>query len=118
MREQRFYVYLMASRTRVLYCGMTNNLKRRVQQHKEGSQAGFSKAYRCTRFVWFQSFQYVDQAILREKQIKRWRREKKLAIIYEKNSAWHDLSELWLGKENCRSLRAIRFADSGRDDNA
>ena len=117
MRKYRFYVYLMASRTRVLYCGITNNLGRRVQQHKEGTHPGFSKTYRCTRLVWFQNFKYVDSAILREKQIKRWRREKKLALIQEQNPSWQDLSELWLGEENCRSLRSIRFADSGRDDN-
>jgi putative endonuclease len=100
MPERRFYVYLMASRTRVLYCGMTSSLQRRVQQHKDGTFEGFSKTYRCTRLVWFQAFQYFDQAILREKQIKRWRREKKLAIIQQKNAAWHDLSELWLNPKS------------------
>jgi putative endonuclease len=53
--------------------------------------------YRCNRLVWFEPFQYVDNAIAREKQIKNWRREKKLALIQEMNSSWADLSDEWLG---------------------
>ena len=106
MRKHRFYVYLMASRTRVLYCGITNSLQRRVRQHKDGTHPGFSKTYRCTRLVWFQAFQYVDNAILREKQIKRWRRDKKLTLIQEQNPSWQDLSEDWLNPKSNETLRS------------
>jgi putative endonuclease len=85
-RDHHYYVYLMASRTRVLYCGMTNDLDRRVYEHKSGEFPGFSQMYRCHRLVWFERFQYVGNAIDREKQIKNWRREKKLALIQAMNS--------------------------------
>jgi len=94
-REHHYYVYLMSSRTRVLYCGITNDLARRVAEHKDGEFLGFSSDYKCHRLVWFEQFQYVGNAIDREKQIKRWRREKKLALIQEMNSSWADLSEEW-----------------------
>lgn len=96
MKEHRYYVYLMASRTRVLYCGMTNDLGRRVYEHKAGEFSGFSHDYRCSRLVWYEQFQYVDNAIAREKQIKGWRREKKLTLIQNMNSSWADLSDAWL----------------------
>ena len=95
MKEHRYYVYLMSSRTRVLYCGMTSDIRTRVAQHKHGVFSGFSSDYKCHRLVWFESYQDVGQAIGREKQIKRWRREKKLALIEELNSSWADLSESW-----------------------
>jgi putative endonuclease len=79
--EHTYYVYLVASRSRVLYCGVTNNLRRRLEQHREGSIDGFTADYKCTRLVWFEPFQDVNNAIAREKQIKRWRREKKIALI-------------------------------------
>ena len=94
-REQRYYVYLVSSRTRVLYCGMTNDLARRVAEHKDGEFPGFSVDYKCHRLVWFEHFKYVGNAIDREKQIKRWRREKKLVLIQEMNPSWVDLSEEW-----------------------
>ena len=93
--EHHYYVYLTASRIRVLYCGMTNDLQRRVTEHKSGKFPGFSQKYRCHRLVWFERFQYVENAIDRGKQIKNWRREKKLARIQEMNSSWADLSEEW-----------------------
>jgi putative endonuclease len=68
--EHHYYVYLMASRTRVLYCGITNDLQRRVTEHKSGEFPRLSQKYRCHRLVWFERFQYVGNAIDREKQIK------------------------------------------------
>lgn len=93
--EHHYFVYLMSSRTRVLYCGMTNSLVKRVAQHKAEEFSGFSADYKCHRLVWYERFQYVDNAIDREKQIKRWRREKKIALIQQMNPAWVDLSEEW-----------------------
>jgi putative endonuclease len=94
-QEHGYYVYMVASRIHVLYCGITNNLLRRVEEHRLGQIDGFSAAYRCSRLVWFERFQYVDNAIAREKQIKRWRREKKVALIEKSNLKWDDLSEEW-----------------------
>jgi len=95
MKEHRYYVYPMSSRTRVLYCGMTSDIRVRVTQHKSGGFAGFSSDYKCHRLVWFESYQEVNRAIDREKQIKRWRREKKLTLIDNLNPSWADLSEGW-----------------------
>jgi putative endonuclease len=93
--EHTYYVYLIASRSRVLYCGVTNNLRRRLEQHREGSIDGFTADYNCMRLVWFERFQDVNSAIAREKQIKRWRREKKIALIQQANPTWVDLYESW-----------------------
>jgi putative endonuclease len=95
MKEHHYYVYLVSSRTRVLYCGMTNDLLRRLTEHKVGELLGFTSDYRCERLVWFERFQYVLNAIAREKQIKIWTRAKKIALIEEANPSWSDLSEEW-----------------------
>jgi putative endonuclease len=93
--EHTYYVYLAASRSHVLYCGVTNNLRRRLEQHREGCINGFTADYKCTRLVWFECFKDVNNAIAREKQIKRWRREKKIALIQQANPTWADLYESW-----------------------
>jgi putative endonuclease len=113
-REQTYYVYIVASRSRVLYCGITNNILRRTEQHREGSIDGFTADYKCTRLVWFERYQYVRNAINREKQIKRWRREKKIALIKQANPHWVDLSEAWRSTTAGPST-SLR---SGRDDNS
>ena len=77
----------------MLYTGVTNNLERRVMEHKHEICDGFTKKYKVTRLVYFESFGDVRDAISREKQIKRWRREKKLALIRERNAGFRDLSE-------------------------
>jgi putative endonuclease len=95
MKDHHYYVYIVASRTRVLYCGMTNSIQRRIEEHRSGSIPGFSQRYNCQRLVWFEHFNYVTNAIDREKEIKGWSRDKKLALIQEKNPSWSDLSEDW-----------------------
>src|ERR1700749_4768031 len=94
-REHNYYVYMVASRSHVLYCGVTNKIWHRIEEHREGVVPGFTKAYRCNRFVWCERYQYVLHAIEREKQTKRWRREKKIWLIEETNPTWADLSENW-----------------------
>jgi len=96
--ERRFFVYIMASRSRTLYTGVTNNLIRRSAQHKRGDKPGFTSRYRVHRLVYVESFSDVRAAISREKQIKSWRREKKLALIEQANPAWQDLSDAWFRK--------------------
>ena len=90
MRE--FYVYIMASKSAVLYIGVTNNLKRRVAQHIEGEGSDFVRRYRVTRLVYVESTTDVIAAIAREKQLKRWRRAKKVALIDRANPEWRDLA--------------------------
>jgi putative endonuclease len=94
-REHTYYVYLMASKSRTLYCGITSSIRRRSAEHRSGKFEGFSAQYKCERLVWFETFQYVDKAIAREKQIKDWRREKKVSLIEEDNPTWEDLSAGW-----------------------
>jgi len=88
----QYYVYIMASRSGVLYTGVTNDLNRRVGEHKEGQIPGFTKKYKVTRLVYYESMQDVNAAIAREKQIKRWRREKKVKLIETNNRNWNDLA--------------------------
>jgi putative endonuclease len=81
----------------VLYVGFTSDIKIRVKQHREGRFGGFTSAYRCDRLVWFERFTSASAAIAREKQIKRWRREKKVFLIERENPTWEDLSLVWDG---------------------
>ena len=94
-RDHHYYVYIVASRTRVLYCGMTNSIERRPEEHRTGTHAGFAADYQCQRLVWFEHFQYVLNAIEREKQIKSWTRAKKISLIEKTNPSWADLNEAW-----------------------
>jgi putative endonuclease len=94
----RYFVYILASRSRTIYTGITSSLKKRVREHREGRVPGFTSKYRIHRLVYFESFQDVRAAIGREKEIKGWRREKKLALIETKNPNWDDLAEEWFPK--------------------
>ncbi|HEU4996446.1 MAG TPA: GIY-YIG nuclease family protein [Gemmatimonadaceae bacterium] len=86
-----YYVYILASRSRTLYVGVTNNIERRLAEHREGG-VGFTGRYRIARLVHLEATNDVRAAIRREKEIKGWRRAKKIALITEKNPAWDDLS--------------------------
>lgn len=93
--ERHYYMYMMASLSRRLYVGVTNNLRRRTREHKEARIPGFTATYRIHRLVYFESFQYVRSAIAREKQVKAWRRSRKVSLIEARNPTWADLSESW-----------------------
>jgi putative endonuclease len=86
-----YYVYILASKSGVLYVGVTNDLERRVAEHKAKRVPGFTAQYNCDRLVWFEEFANVHEAIETEKRIKGWRREKKIALIVERNPAMIDL---------------------------
>ncbi|QDU54198.1 GIY-YIG nuclease family protein [Aeoliella mucimassa] len=90
----QYYTYIMASHSGVLYTGMTNDLERRVQEHKSGVVPGFSQKYKTTRLVWFETFTDVNEAIEAEKKIKGWVRRKKIALIEAMNPTWRDLAEV------------------------
>jgi putative endonuclease len=93
--DHQYCVYIVASRSGTLYIGITNNLFCRVRQHKLGEHVGFSSIYGCDRLVYFESFNDVHAAIGREKQLKGWRREKKIWLIERRNPRWADLAEHW-----------------------
>jgi putative endonuclease len=95
MERHTYSVYMVASKSRVLYIGMTNNLERRIFEHKNGVIEGFSREYRCHRLVYYESFDDVTKAINREKQLKRWNRTKKVFLIERENPTWEDLAAEW-----------------------
>ncbi len=96
-RERRYYVYSMASESRVIYVGVTGFLMARVLRHKAGEGGAFTRKYRVHRLVYFQSFRNIGDAIARETEIKGWRREKKVALTHTDNPTWEDLAEGWGG---------------------
>ncbi|MGA8149756.1 MAG: GIY-YIG nuclease family protein [Terriglobales bacterium] len=104
-------MYIMASRSLNLYTGITDSVFRRALEHKSGKIEGFTKRYNVNRLVYYEEFQYVNNAIAREKQVKAWTRAKRIALIKSLNPTWQDLAEGW-GKET--KLQIPRFA---RDDN-
>jgi len=93
-----YWVYIMSSRSRTVYTGVTNDLERRVYEHKHGLVPGVTSKYRITRLVYFEQTSSIRSAIEREKQIKGWRRSKKVALIESANPTWEDLSEGWFEK--------------------
>ena len=88
----QYYVYIMTNKSRTLYTGVTNDLERRVYEHKQKLVPGFTAKYNITRLVYFEVTQDVQAAITREKQIKGWLRSKKIALIESVNPEWKDLS--------------------------
>jgi putative endonuclease len=106
-REYRFYVYVIQSSSRrALYIGMTSNLYRRVFQHKTQEFEGFTDSYDTVRLVYWESFDDVHKTIAREKQLKNWRREKKLWLIAGMNPEFRDLAAGWYGKETSKARQA------------
>ena len=111
-REYIFYVYFMQSPSRrALYIGMTNNLHRRVWQHKTHAFEGFTDDYNAARLVYWESFDDVHKAIAREKQLKNWRREKKLRLIEHFNPGWKDLAAEWYGAQGPSTPAFIHSAN-------
>ena len=98
MGERLYYVYILASRSRALYTGVTNHLVRRVQEHREGAVPAFTHEYRIHRLVYFEIFRDVRLAIAREKEIKGWSRWKKVKLIEVRNPTWEDLAERYFAK--------------------
>ena len=82
---QRFYVYIMSNRSHMLYVGVTNDLERRVREHKSKTAYGFTAKYNITRLVYYEEFTDIREAIAWEKRMKGWKREKKVALIQERN---------------------------------
>ncbi|TEW76566.1 GIY-YIG nuclease family protein [Gramella jeungdoensis] len=92
----QYYVYILASKIRgTLYIGITNNLQRRVYEHKTGGIEGFTQKYGVHKLMYFETFQSIDEAINREKNLKKWKRDWKIKLIEEENKKWLDLSNDW-----------------------
>jgi len=90
--ERTYFVYIVASRKRgTVYTGVTNDLVRRTHEHREGLVPGFTKQHSCKRLVWFETHEDIEAAILREKQVKGWRRVWKDELIEASNPDWRDL---------------------------
>ena len=96
MDNRNYYVYIMASQSRVIYVGVTNNLEVRVWQHKTGFSEGFTKKYNVNKLVYFEHCNNINDAIAREKQLKRWSRGKKVFLIEMENPMWDDLAAGWV----------------------
>ncbi len=96
MRTQReYHVYIMSNDKWVLYIGVTGNLLRRVYEHKTKQIDGFTKKYNLTKLVYFEGGTDVSGALAREKELKKWRREKKMGLIRAANPGWNDLADGW-----------------------
>ena len=94
-RERCYYVYILSSKSRVIYVGMTGFLMARILRHRVSEGGAFTRKYRVDRLVYCESFQNVENAIARETEIKKWRREKKVALVERENPTWEDLAAGW-----------------------
>jgi putative endonuclease len=101
-----YYVYIMTNKSRTLYAGVTNDLERRVYEHKHKLVKGFTSKYNITKLVWYEAFPDIQQAIEGEKRIKGWVRSKKIAMVESMNPNWEDLSRDWHGRDGDSSLRS------------
>jgi putative endonuclease len=94
--EKRYYIYLLTNwNNKVMYVGVTNNLIRRIYEHKNKLVKGFTKKYNVNKLVYYEETQDVIAALTREKEIKKWRREKKNQLVNQMNPIWKDLSLDW-----------------------
>ncbi len=94
-----YYVYLLASHSRVIYIGVTSDLRRRIWEHRHGMRSGFASRYRATHLVYFEATNDARSAIRREKEIKGWSRRRKISLIETANAGWLDLAADWFGPE-------------------
>jgi putative endonuclease len=92
---RQYYVYILANHSRRLYVGVTNNLLRRVNEHKQAAVPSFTRRYHINRLVYFETTSYVLAAIAREKVLKRYTRARKYRLIEKHNAGWRDLSVDW-----------------------
>ena len=91
--DHHYFVYIIASRSRTLYIGVTNDLIHRLRQHRHGKADSFTARYRIHRLVYFERFQWVDKAIARDKLLKHFLRQEKIELIQSTNPTWEDLAE-------------------------
>jgi putative endonuclease len=107
-RYHEYFVYMMTKVSGMLYIGMTNNITRRVHEHKTKVNESFTSKYNLTKLVYFESHRYVNDAIAREKQLKGWLRARKVALVNEMNPEWKDLAADWYEDEVERIVSSER----------
>ena len=90
--EHEYYVYILANRSCILYLGVTNSLIRRIKEHRESTADGFTAKYKIHRLVYFERFQYINNAIAREKHLKHFTRQEKIDLVESTNPTWEDLA--------------------------
>jgi putative endonuclease len=112
MHEGSYFTYVMASRSRTLYMGMTGDLRQRVLQHRWREHAGFTARYNCDRLIWFERHRDVRRAIDREKELKGWKRAGKIALIESVNPSWSDLSRGCYDYQPADYRRSLDRADA------
>ena len=95
MDEHRYFGYIVGSSSGTLYIGVTNDIERRMREHKSGEFECFAAKYGCSRLLHYEEFDNILKAIWREKELKGWRRAKKIALIEKRNPRWADLAEQW-----------------------
>jgi putative endonuclease len=116
-----YCVYILANRSRNLYTGVSNDLERRMGEHREGLVRGFTSRYRIFRLVHYEVFGDIRLAIAREKEIKGWRREKKLWLIHRHNPLWEDSSDRLANEwaaDNERTQAEVQRRRKAKDENA
>ncbi len=99
MVNHNYYVYIMASVSSVLYIGVTNDLIRRVEEHRDDVVEGFTKKYKCKKLVYYEHFFDINDAIKREKALKGWKRSRKVEMITKQNYRWQDLYSQLTGQD-------------------
>ena len=90
-QHYQFWVYILSNRSHVLYIGLTNNLLRRLVEHRKQKPGTFTTRYKIARLVYFETYQYINNAIAREKELKHWTRAQKIALIESTNPTWEEL---------------------------
>jgi putative endonuclease len=89
--DYEFFIYILSNRSHILYTGLTNSLTRRIKQHRESKPGTFTARYKVTRLVYFERYQYINNALARETELKHWTRAQKIALIELANPTWEEL---------------------------
>ncbi len=114
MKNQTYFVYILASKKNgTLYVGVTNNLVRRVIEHKEKMIKGFTAKYGIDKLVYYETYKYVNDAIKREKALKEWHRKWKIRLIEKENKEWRDLFYDFVSKEEYKEMKELIFIREG-----
>jgi putative endonuclease len=108
----------MTNRSGTLYIGVTNDIMRRVSEHKSGTLKGFTSRYKMTSLLYVESTTDIQAAIEREKQLKGWTRKRKLELVRGRNPHWRDLSEEWFADQLARLVAQDQILPSGQNDNS
>ena len=105
MKNKIYYVYILTNhKNKTLYIGLTNDIERRIYEHKNELVEGFSKRYKLKKLLYYEEFEYIRDALNREKQLKNWHREWKINLIKDANPGFCDLAEEWYNEDTGKSI--------------